>query len=308
MNFEPKREYSTIGMLHFLDKLKGGRRLNKKILSLLVLLVLLLSMSLVFILRGNGWGSSKMTEGDISKPPVDTPNQIEPDKPNDDSQTGDNGDGGGSGLNNSCENQSQSVEITKNKYQDILDYPQVINMSCKSAEEKINKTIETHIKASYDRYLELEEDEKEQRQSYEDQFGQPVPEEEEYMYNYNYSVSYEIKYNENNIVSILLYEHIYSGGAHGMTNVTSYNFNLKDGQQLYLEDIAANVGDIKQFVVNELKNRPEVFIESLDEIQINENRPFYFTPDGIVIKFFESEIGPYAAGMLEVEVPNEVYQ
>lgn len=284
--------------------MKGGICMNKKSLNILALFVLLLSISLFFIFRANIWDSSKMVGGDSGKPIVEEPNQSDPDGTTDGNQT----DGEGSGLDNSCENPSETIDISNNKYKGILDYPQVSNMSCKTAEIKINETIEKHIEASYNAYLQLEADEKEQRQFYEDKFGHPVPEEEEYMYNFEYDVTYEIKFNENNLLSILIYDHIYSGGAHGMTNVTSYNFNVINGQELHLEDIGVNLDKIKQYVVTELQNRPEVFTESLNKIEIDHDRPFYFSSNGIVIKFFESEIGPYAAGMPEVAVPSEVYE
>jgi hypothetical protein len=51
-----------------------------------------------------------------------------------------------------------------------------------------------------------------------------------------------------------------------------------------------------------------VFQDSLTDVLIDDSRPFYFTATGIVVKFLESEIGPYAAGMPKVEVPNEVFQ
>jgi hypothetical protein len=183
-------------------------------------------------------------------------------------------------------------------------------LSCRSIEEKINEVLEKHIGASYENLLLLEEEEKKQRQFYEEHTGHPVPEEEEYIYTFEYMVSYDVKYNENNLLSLLIFDHTYAGGAHGSTNVTSYNFNVSTGDLILLEAVAksdANLNAIKQYVISELLKRDDLFSEN-SPVTIDDHRPFYFTSTGLVIKFYEAEIGAYAAGMPEVEVPKDVYQ
>ena len=130
------------------------------------------------------------------------------------------------------------------------------------------------------------------------------------MYTYEYLVSYGVKFNENNLLSIVMNDDIYTGGAHGTTIVTSYNFNILTGQQLFVEDIAksqTNLNKIKDYAINELSKRDYVFNEELKNIEVNNNRPFYFTKNGIVLMFQEYEVAPYAAGRPEVKIPIEVY-
>lgn len=158
--------------------------------------------------------------------------------------------------------------------------------------------------------IELEEQEKEDRENYYD------PDTDyEFWYDYDYSMSYEIKYNENNLLSILIYDYSYTGGVHGLTSVTSYNFNVLTGQQLKLGNVAKSqtaLNKIKKYAITDLTNRANrgemIFKEYLHDMKINNERPFYFTSNGIVIKFFEYEVAAYAAGMPEVKVPYSVFK
>ena len=131
-------------------------------------------------------------------------------------------------------------EVIGNKYEGILDYPQVINLKNKSAQDKINATLKQYIQTAYNGYLNNKAEEKERRQDYFNKNGHEVPKEEEYRYTYEYTVSYEVKFNENNLLSIVMNDDMYTGGAHGTTIVTSYNFNILTGQQLFVGDIAKN--------------------------------------------------------------------
>lgn len=206
--------------------------------------------------------------------------------------------------------QALGVKITKHRYQNTIDYPQVSGLISKSAQDKINETIKKHVRASYNGLVELEKQEKELREEYYD------PENDyEFWYNFEYNMSYEIKYNENNLLSILIYDYSYTGGVHGLTSVTSYNFNVLTGQQLKLGNVAKSqtaLNKIKKYAITDLTNRANrgemIFKEFLHDMKINNERPFYFTSNGIVIKFYEYEVAPYAAGMPEVKVPYSVFK
>lgn len=211
--------------------------------------------------------------------------------------------------------QALGVKLTEQTYEGQFKYPQTVNLISKSAQDKINQAIKNHIQDSYNAYVSLMEQKEEDRQNYEDEYGYPVPEDEAWAYNYEYNVTYEVKYNENNQLSILIYDYMYTGGAHGMSTVTSYNFEVLTGKQLLLGDIAKGakaLSKIKQYAITDLTNRANrgemVFPEDLAAMQINNDRPFYFTTNGITIKFYEYEVAPYAAGMPEVKMPYKVFK
>ncbi|MED3751655.1 DUF4163 domain-containing protein, partial [Geobacillus stearothermophilus] len=108
--------------------------------------------------------------------------------------------------------QALGVKIIKRTYKDTFDYPQVTGLISKSAQDKINETLAKHVRASYNAYMELERTEQEHREQYSGDFP-------ESMLDYEYKMSYEVKYNENNLLSILIYDYMYTGGAHGMSTV-----------------------------------------------------------------------------------------
>lgn len=206
---------------------------------------------------------------------------------------------------------ANAPEVIVNKYQGVLNYPQVINLKNKSAQDKINAMLKKHIQTSYNGYLNNKAEEQKQRQDYFNKNGHEVPKEEEFMYTYDYQVSYEVKFNENNLISIVMNDYMYTGGAHGTTIVTSYNFNILTGQQLFVGDIAknqTNLNKIKQYAINELSKRNYGLNEELKNIEINNSRPFYFIQNGIILMFQEYEVAPYAAGRPEVKIPIEVYK
>ena len=74
-----------------------------------------------------------------------------------------------------------SPEVIGNKYEGILDYPQVINLKSKSAQDKINATLKQYIQTAYNGYLNNKAEEKERRQDYFNKNGHEVSKEEEYM-------------------------------------------------------------------------------------------------------------------------------
>lgn len=210
--------------------------------------------------------------------------------------------------------QALGVNFTK-KYAGDFAYPQITSLVDNGAKDRINAIIKTHFEESYANAQDLEDEEEEHRWDYYYDHGYHVPEDEEWMYNYEYNVSYEIKYNENNLLSILIYDYMYTGGAHGMSIVTSYNFDLFKGVELQMFDVAKTStarNKIKKYAVIDIKNRAArgemFFAEDINDITLDNDRPFYFTSNGIAIKFYEYEVAPYAAGMPEVKVPYKIFR
>lgn len=212
--------------------------------------------------------------------------------------------------------QALGVKIVEKEYKGTIKYPQVVSLVSSTAKDKINATIEKHIRDSYNSLMALEESEYEDQQNYEDEYGYPVPEDEKWMYTYEYEVSYSVKYNENNQLSVLIYDYMYTGGVHGMSHVTSYNFDCLTGNEIKLTDVAKTrsaLTKIKNYAKVDLLNqhgRGQVYIfeEDLDRITIDNDRPFYFTSNGIKVKFGEYEVASYSEGMPEANIPYSVFR
>lgn len=119
-------------------------------------------------------------------------------------------------------------------------------------------------------------------------------------------VDYQIKYNQNDILSLVLTNYEYAGGAHGSTVQTAYTYDIKTGLQLTLKDLFKSDGDYSSIINICIKTQ-------LDERDltsalfepfkgINENQNYFLSNKGLVVYFNQYEILPYAAGMPEFTV------
>src|SRR5699024_3828813 len=120
-------------------------------------------------------------------------------------------------------------------------------------------------------------------------------------YQFEVYINSYITYNRNGIISIVIIKYEFNSGAHGMTYLNNYNYNLLAGDKLRLKYIfkeEVNYEEIvNDFITEEINNNPDIYFKN-DEgiIGISENQPFYIDDDGIVIYFGLYEIAPYYVG------------
>ncbi|MEK4438987.1 DUF3298 and DUF4163 domain-containing protein [Paenibacillus sp. FSL K6-2862] len=162
-------------------------------------------------------------------------------------------------------------------------YVQIIGGD-KKVSEKINKTLKLHAVTAAKENAKLKKNQK----------------------YYYHSTTAKTKYVSNQQLSVVFEDSHYDGGAHGNEVSTSYNFDLKTGKQLYLNDVAQtnqqkyNLFDgIEAGIKLNKKAYPDVF----QGFPLTKTTSFYFYKDGVVILFNPYEVGPYAAGFIEVKVP-----
>lgn len=119
---------------------------------------------------------------------------------------------------------------------------------------------------------------------------------------------YKVTYNKNNILSIPMLYYQYSGGAHGLTTEKSYNFNLKTGEVIKLENLFRDGFDyntkINQYIKDKIAKKPEEYFDNGTVFKgIKTKQDFYISNDGIVVYFQLYEISPYAGGIREFKIP-----
>jgi len=116
---------------------------------------------------------------------------------------------------------------------------------------------------------------------------------------------YRVKYNQNNVLSIVFLNYQYSGGAHGYTVQTSHTFNLKTGVDYSLGELfkagSDYIGIMSSSVKTQLMERDldNSLLVAFDKIR--ENHSYYLSNYGVVVYFQQYEILPYAAGIQEFE-------
>ncbi len=176
----------------------------------------------------------------------------------------------------------------KNVYHDIYDRYVIININNEICEE----------------VMAFKNNIKKQAIAYEKMYTENLSKSnEEYIkYQYEVYINDEVTYDRNNIMSIAITKYQFTGGAHGMTYLDTYNYNLLNGDRLTLENMFKPGVDYKEivnkFITEEINDNPEEYFKGDERFKgIGENQPFYIDEDGIVVYFGLYEIAPYYVGM-----------
>ncbi|MBY8911914.1 DUF3298 and DUF4163 domain-containing protein [Bacillus sp. YC2] len=187
--------------------------------------------------------------------------------------------------------------VTSHTYKHVkeLTYPQVQNTGNAAFEKKINQDFKKYIETSWQEYVKNKKDAEKQG------------------YKAEYQTDFQVKYNQGGKLSIQTENYIFSGGAHGLTAVQTYNYDLKTKKQVTLNNVLnskTKVNQTKDYLYSYMKKHDTLFYPDVKkkEISLNKETPFYFTKDGIAIVFGQYDMGPYAAGIRDVHVPASVYQ
>lgn len=114
---------------------------------------------------------------------------------------------------------------------------------------------------------------------------------------------YQIKYNSNDIMSLIFLNYQFAGGAHGSTVQTAYTFSLKTGDQYSLKDLFVKDADYVSVISAAVKKQLDErdLTSGLFEpfTKIAEDQGYYLSNDGLRVYFQQYEILPYAAGIQE---------
>lgn len=119
-------------------------------------------------------------------------------------------------------------------------------------------------------------------------------------------ISYKV-HTVGKLFSFSLQTYSYTGGAHGMTDVTYYNIaNADKAKNLSLSDLFQPGYDyryvLNHLIAQQIQANPETKdIYSFESIL--DNQSFSFENGNLVIHFSQYEIAPYAAGMPAFPIP-----
>jgi hypothetical protein len=140
--------------------------------------------------------------------------------------------------------------------------------------------------------------------------------EDETGFSYYLKLSNTVPYNKNNILSLLVENNVYEGGAHGSHGIYCYVFDLSTGsflteQQIFTEDYKKTLTSIivtKITKANGLKDPVELENNGYGSIEdIAPNNNFLLDDQGITYYFNENEIAAYVMGISKVFIPyNEI--
>ena len=144
----------------------------------------------------------------------------------------------------------------------------------------------------------------------------------EYFYSYsNYQQIGAARHDET-VVSLISLSSLYSGGSHPNSVQTAYNLDIANRRILRLEDvIAENAAHALAKLVRDGVDSKFSFIDggnglfedygdTIDNsMQYGNMTPYWYLNDtGLVIFYNQYELGPYAAGIIKVELPYEALE
>ncbi|WP_445491185.1 DUF3298 domain-containing protein [Niallia sp. 03133] len=131
---------------------------------------------------------------------------------------------------------------------------------------------------------------------------------------YEYVTNFEVKYNHKNKLSILFNDYQFTGGAHGNTIITTYNFNLQNGDIYTLDDFFTSPQTYKKVTAyekNYMLKYPDIFYPETKEFYsftVTNQTSFYFADDGLYLIFQQYEVGPYVSGKPIIKIPTSIYK
>jgi len=123
---------------------------------------------------------------------------------------------------------------------------------------------------------------------------------------YESSLIAAIKNNEDGLLSIVITDFKYVGGAHGGAAISSYNYDIANGRQLSLTQLLRkdnlSLCKLINMRVNQRISEAEAGTFFEDSVNFcDANNIVYYVHDGEVhLVFNEYELGPYASGVIDI--------
>jgi hypothetical protein len=126
---------------------------------------------------------------------------------------------------------------------------------------------------------------------------------------YEYAITSE-EYSDarTGLYSQLLSIYQYTGGAHGMVNFETWNYDVTTGEILKLQDILRDEEASAQYLYEQVQalvsefNSDNIWVREGSGTDWNNYELFYVREGGITIIFPPYQIAPYAAGIFELEL------
>lgn len=129
---------------------------------------------------------------------------------------------------------------------------------------------------------------------------------------YSLEVSYHTPYADKNLISLLVWSYQFTGGAHGNSFSTTFNYDLNTGRMLKLADLfQPNSNHLRLISDYCIKTLTKELGEAADANWLKEGagpkadnfKSWNITPDGLQITFDAYQVAAYAFGPQEVIIP-----
>ena len=131
---------------------------------------------------------------------------------------------------------------------------------------------------------------------------------------YEASTSYKVTYKQKNIVSIACTYYRDTLGAHGNSEIKTFNFDLNTGKQLALKDLFDEnenyLSVINGEIQKQIKLNPTEYFSEKDQgfVSIRSDQPFGIEDGNVIIYFAPYEIAPYSTGAPQFKLPFSLFK
>ncbi|MEW9080084.1 DUF3298 and DUF4163 domain-containing protein [Terrisporobacter glycolicus] len=209
--------------------------------------------------------------------------------------------------------QLKKIEEESEFFEAHLDYPYFqIKEKYEDKKKENIKSINKINNAIYNYIVSFKDNIKKQSEEYKKEYEISNKESSLPKFIYEAYSQYDMIYNKNNLVSIPILTYEFTGGAHGMSVLKSFNYNLKSGEELKLKNIFKDNVNYKSiintYIKKEIKKNKDLYFTGKEGFKgIDENQGFYLENDKLVIYFQLYEIAPYYVGIPKFKIPiNEI--
>lgn len=176
---------------------------------------------------------------------------------------------------------TETVENTTSDAVYLLHYPKVSGLGNAEVEKAINNVLVQHMKTFNEKSIK-----------------QAKNRDGAIEHTYQYIQNYIVTYNRNGVLSIVVDQYGYTGGAHGGTDRTGFTFSLKDGKQLKMDDLLKTSSPtyrtaLNKDLVQKLKTN-DGYLSGFKALRTDPD--FYVSEKGMEFFFQQYEYTAYAAG------------
>lgn len=181
-------------------------------------------------------------------------------------------------------------------------YPEISGVDS-AASEKFNSTVKKIVTQSVDAY-------KKQLADFTDEDIKNMPE----AMSLESQIGYEVVSANNDFLSLIFSDYEFLGGAHGMTNYTTLNYDLKNNREIALADVfQPNVNYLKtisEYSIADFKKRigdlsDDEWISKGAAADAENFSNWNLTKKGLMFTFESYQVASYAAGPQTVIFPYE---
>lgn len=115
---------------------------------------------------------------------------------------------------------------------------------------------------------------------------------------------YEVHQNGEGILSLTVINYTFSGGAHGMSTMEGFTFDLASGKRYRFSDLVApdSMAEMSSMVDRQIKERNIPLFQPFSGLK--QEPDFYILPDRKVVVFYQLyELAPYVWGFVRFPLP-----